>query len=495
MRVFARSRGYGCEVKRNPPFEYKWVVAVVFVLGLFMEIMDTTIVNVAIPTLARDFNVTGTGIEWIVLGYLLSIAVWIPSSGWIGDRYGTRRTFLFALFTFTLASVLCATATTLGQLITYRILQGIGGGMLTPVGTAMLYRAFPAQERARASTVLVIPTVIAPALGPILGGLLIDTLSWHWIFLVNVPIGIIGFIFGWLYLHEGKEPTAGSFDLAGFVLAAAGLSGLLYALSQGPDKGWGSGPVVITGVGGLVLLVLLVKVEVSVDQPMLSFGLYRDRMFRNSNIVNTFSYGAFAAFLYLLPQFLQSLLGYSPLESGLTTFPQAVGVILASQFVGHLYHTVGPRRLVAFGLLVVSISNIPFVFLSLETGSWTIRGLMFLRGLAMSFAFVPLQAATYANIEGPDTGRASAIFSTQRQASAALGVAILSTIFISRRDNLAGGGAPTPEHILSAFHVAFAASIVLSFLGALYGLFFIRDVDAAPTMHPRPRRTGASSDA
>ena len=162
---------------RKPPFDYKWVVAVIFVLGLFMEIMDTTIVNVAIPTLSREFHVKGAGIEWVVLGYLLSIAVWIPSSGWIGDRMGTKRTFLFALFVFTSASALCGASHSLGQLIAFRILQGVGGGMLTPVGTAMLYRAFPPEERARASTVLVVPTVIAPALGPIIGGLLIEHLT------------------------------------------------------------------------------------------------------------------------------------------------------------------------------------------------------------------------------------------------------------------------------------------------------------------------------
>ena len=473
---------------RKPPFDYKWVVAVIFVLGLFMEIMDTTIVNVAIPTLAREFGVTGTGIEWVVLGYLLSIAVWIPSSGWIGDRVGTKRTFLFALFVFTGASLLCATATTLGQMIAYRVLQGVGGGMLTPVGTAMLYRAFPPEERARASTVLVVPTVIAPALGPIFGGLLIEHLSWHWIFIVNIPIGVLGFLFGFLYLEESREPSAGSFDLPGFLLAAGGLASFLYALSQGPDKGWLSGQVAITGIAGIVLLAVLVRVETSSASPMLSLRLYSDRMFRNSNMVNTFSYGAFAAFLFLLPQFLQTLLGYSPLHSGLTTFPQAVGVILASQVVGKLYHRVGPRRLVAVGLTAVSITNIPFMFVSLDVSAWSIRGLMFLRGLAMACSFVPLQAATYANIEKADTGRASAIFSTQRQASAALGVAVLSTVFFTWRNHLADGAQATPAQLLSAFHVAFGASIVLSLLGAAWAFAFIRDSDAAATMHPVPGR-------
>lgn len=473
---------------RKLPFEYKWVVAVIFVLGLFMEIMDTTIVNVAIPTLQSTFNTTGSGIEWVVIGYLLSIAVWIPSSGWIGDHLGTKRTFLFALFMFTTASILCGQAQSIGELVGFRILQGIGGGMLTPVGTAMLFRAFPQEERARASTVLIIPTVIAPALGPIIGGLLIDHLSWRWIFYVNVPIGIFGFIFGVLYLQESKEPTAGRFDIAGFFLAAFGLAGILYALSQGPEKGWASSQVFIIGVTGIILAVIMVIVELRIDQPMLTLRLYRDRMFRNSNMINTLSYASFAAFLFLLPQFLQSLLGYSALESGLTTFPQAVGVILASQFVGRLYHTVGPRRLVAFGLLCVSLSNIPFMFVSLDVSQTTIRVLMFLRGMSMAFAFVPLQASTYANIEKSDTGRASAIFSTQRQASAAIGVAILATLFHSRINHLAADGKLTKEITLQAFHFAFAGSIIISFIGSLFAAIFIRDIDAKPTMHPRPKK-------
>ena len=203
---------------------------------------------------------------------------------------------------------------------------------------------------------------------------------------------------------------------------------------------------------------------------------------------NTFSYGAFAAFLFLLPQFLQTLLGLTPLQSGLTTFPQAVGVIMASQFVGKLYHTVGPRRLVTFGLIMVSVSTVPYVFIGLNVSTWTIRGLMFVRGLSMACSFVPLQASTYANIEKADTGRASAIFSTQRQASAAVGVAILSTVFFSWRNHVMTGPKPTPGNLLDAFHVAFAASIVFSFVGALYAWFFIKDIDAAPTMHPRPKK-------
>ena len=208
--------------------EYKWIVAVVFVLGLFMEILDTTIINTAIPTLAKDFSATPATMEWVILGYLLSLAVFIPSSGWIGDKFGTKKTFLFALTMFTLASMLCGQANSLGQLIAFRLLQGVGGGMLTPVGTAMLYRAFPPEERARASAVLIIPSVIAPALGPVVGGAIVTNTSWRWIFYVNVPVGIVGIIFSALFLKEHREPRAGGFDIAGFLLSGFGLAGTFY---------------------------------------------------------------------------------------------------------------------------------------------------------------------------------------------------------------------------------------------------------------------------
>jgi EmrB/QacA subfamily drug resistance transporter len=461
-------------------FDYKWIVAVTFVLGLFLEIMDTTIMNVAIPTLEEEFGASAASTEWVVIGYLLALAVWIPASGWIGDKVGTKKTFLFALFLFTAASALCGQSNSLGQLIIFRLLQGVGGGMLVPVGTAMLYRSFPPAERARASTILIVPTVVAPALGPIIGGAIVDNLSWRWIFYVNLPIGVIGFIFGAIFLKEHKEPQAGKFDVPGFVLSGLGLSGILYALSQGPTYGWFSTSVLITGLGGLALFALLVKVELTVKEPMLALRLYKDRIFRNANITNTMAYGSFAA------------LGATALESGLTTLPQACGVILMSQVAGRFYHTVGPRRLVTFGLVVATLASLPFAFLDLDTSMWTIRVLMFIRGCGAAFSFVGLQASTYSNIEARDTGRASSIFSAQRQTSAALGVAIFATVFVSRFNHaLPDNSAPVAA--MSGYHAAFLGSVIVTALGALYAYFNIHDEDAAPTMRPRPKKPKVSS--
>jgi EmrB/QacA subfamily drug resistance transporter len=466
---------------------YKWIVAVVFVCGMFIDILDTTIVNVALPDLGREFHASTASIEWIVLGYLLSLAVWIPASGWIGDRIGTRRVFLFALAMFTFASALCGQANGLGELVAFRVLQGIGGGMLVPVGTAMLFRAFPPIERAKASTVLILPTVLAPALGPVLGGWLVTDVSWRWIFYVNLPVGALAFTIGFLFLREEREGIAGRFDLPGFVLSGGGLALALFALSQGPEKGWRSAEVALSGAVGVLMFVLLVIVETRVPEPLLALRLFRERMFRNANILLTFTYGSFIGVIFLMPLYLQNLRGLTPLESGLTTFPQALGVIVSSQVVGRLYHRVGPRRLIVFGMLGLAAVTLPLAFVGLDTNLWQIRGIMFLRGIAMAFAFVPMQAATYANIASVDTGRASAIYSTQRQVAAALGVATLGTVLVSRI-NSANAGVTDPRLLahgaLSGYHVAFLVGTVLVALAALSGLL-IHDEDAASTMLSR----------
>src|SRR6266850_813951 len=237
---------------------YKWLVAVAFVAGLFMDLMDATIVNVALPTLGLDFGASTDTLEWIVTGYLISLAIWIPASGWISDRFGSKRTFAFALMVFTIGSALCGLAWSAESLIAFRVLQGVGGGMMTPVGTAMLFRAFPPAERARASAVITMPTAIAPALGPVLGGWLVDNASWRWIFYVNVPVGLATIVFALLFLREHTEPAAGRFDLWGFLSSGGGLALVIYALSQAPTYGWTSMPVLVSGISGLVLFALLV---------------------------------------------------------------------------------------------------------------------------------------------------------------------------------------------------------------------------------------------
>src|ERR1700760_2854453 len=219
-----------------------------------MTVVDNTIIYTALPSVPRDFHSSLADAQWVTLSYVLALALMIPSSGWIGDRFGTRRTFLTALLLFTAASALCGLSGSLPLLVIFRVFQGIGGGLIIPVGLAMLFRTFPPERRARATGLVLLGTSLGPAAGPLLGGVLTTYLSWRWCFFVNVPFGVIVLIIGLLSLTEHHEPAAGQLDLAGFVLAGGGLALVLYALSQSPVKGWGSPVIIGTGLGGLAAL-------------------------------------------------------------------------------------------------------------------------------------------------------------------------------------------------------------------------------------------------
>jgi EmrB/QacA subfamily drug resistance transporter len=274
--------------------EYRWLVAIAFTTGLFMDLLDMTIVNVALPEIARDLNVdpqTGASqIQWVVSAYLLSLAVFIPVSGWLGDKFGTKRIFMIALFLFTAASFLCGMAQTIEQLIFFRILQGVGGGMLTPVGTAMLFRAFPPHERAKASAVMMIPLVVAPASGPVIGGFLVEYYDWRWIFFINIPVGIFGLVFAWHYIKEEVQAAPGRFDIPGFILASGGLAALMYALAEAGTKGFDDPQVIAFGTVGLISLAVFCVVEYFTREPMIDVRLFQNRLFAGANITNMIAF-------------------------------------------------------------------------------------------------------------------------------------------------------------------------------------------------------------
>jgi EmrB/QacA subfamily drug resistance transporter len=466
---------------------YQWLVAIVFVLALFMDILDITIVNVSLVAISEEFKVSVADTTWVILGYSLSLAVWIPVSGWVGERFGTKRTFLFALAMFAMASLLCGQAQSIKQLIAFRLLQGVGGGMLTPVGTTLLFRAFPPEQRARASTILTIPTVLAPASGPVLGGILTDGPGWRWVFWVNLPIAVIAFVVAAVGLRPDKPTEHRTFDLPGFLLSIVGFPSLVFFLERGAEDGWLSATSIIAFALAVSALGGLVWWTRRTEQPMLDLGLLKERLFRTTNAVSFVSTMAFLGIVFLLPQFLQRVAGFSATESGLSTFPQAIGVILISRVTGRVYPKVGPRRMLAFAYVGLALMTVPFLFITVDTSPWLIRAIMFSRGLFLAFTFIPLQAASYARITPEQTGRASAIFSTQRQLGAATGVAILSTILVATLPQEFPRG-PVPPNLVggftSAFHWAFAGAIVLTAAAAILSLR-INDKDAAATMVKR----------
>jgi EmrB/QacA subfamily drug resistance transporter len=465
----------------------KIVVAVVYVCGMLMNSLDSTIVNVALATLSREFDVTPTSIEAVVVGYLVSLAVFIPASGWLGDRFGTKRIFLIALGLFTGASALCGLADSLGELVAFRVLQGAGGGLLTPVGMAMLYRTYPPQERVGVARILMFATILGPASGPIIGGLLIEQLSWRWAFYVNVPVGLSALVFGLLFLHEHREPAAGRFDVPGFLLAGGGFALVMYALSEGPSHGWSSPGIVLAAAAGAMVLAVFMTVELRVAAPMVQLRLLGNRLFRTTLSVSFCASAGFIGVLFLVPLFLQEARGASPLSSGLTTFPEAIGVVTSTQLVARLYPRIGPRRLMAFGLTLVAVVISLLCTIDLHSSPWLVRLLMFMIGVGMAYVFLPNQAASLATISREATGRAATMFSVQRQLGAAVGVAVLSSVLAAvGPTTLDAAGAEAPN--LNAYRAAFLAAAGFAFLGAVIALG-VPDRDAAATMRPRaPRR-------
>lgn len=465
----------------------KLIVAVVYVCGMLMNSIDSTIVNVALATLSRQFRVSTSAIEAVVVGYLVSLAIFIPASGWLGDRWGTRRIFLLALAIFTSASALAGLSGSFGQLVAFRVLQGVGGGMLTPVGMAMLYRTFPPEERVQVSRILMFVTILGPASGPVLGGLLVEKLSWRWAFYVNVPVGLTAFVVGFLFLHEHREPLPGRFDLAGFLLGGAGLATVMYALSEGPSHGWVRIDIFAAGVVGVLLLASFVAVELRTPEPMVQLRVLNDRLFRTTTLVTLFASAGFIGILFLMPLFLQVGRGATPLSSGLTTFPEAIGVVTSTQLVARLYPRIGPRRLMSAGLVGVATMMSLLFLIDLRTSDWIIRLQMFLIGAGMAYVFLPAQAAGFATISRAATGRAATLASVQRQLGSALGVAIMGSVLAAvGPTRLAADGVVRPY--LTAYHVAFLAAAILALTASAIAVG-IPDRDAAVTMRPRsPQR-------
>ncbi len=460
----------------------KVAVAVVFVAAMFMSIMDATIVNVALPTIGRDFHAAPTSVDSVSIFFLVSLAVFIPASGFLGDRFGGKRVLLAAIVVFTLASALCGIAQDMTQLVVYRVLQGVGGGMLTPVGMAMLYRAFPPEERVRAASVLTVPTAFAPALGPVLGGLLVTDLSWRWVFYVNVPIGLAALAFGLAFLAPDAGRVAHRFDLPGFVLGGAGLGLVMYGFSEGPIAGWATRGVLGTIALGAALLVAFTRVERRSAEPLVDLSLLRDGLLRTGTVVTLLSTAALLGMLYVITLFYQDGRGLSAFGAGLSTFPEALGVMLGAQLASRvIYPRVGPRRHAFVGGLGMAASIAALSGVGAHTSLWVARLVLFMMGLFLAQVFVPVQAAAFATTSPAATGRASTMFNAMRQLGGAIGVAAFTSVIVA-----VGATRHVSGHVvanLASYHAALVVAALVA-LGAALVALKIRDADAAATIQP-----------
>lgn len=414
----------------------KKVVGIVYVLAMFMAALDATITNVALPAMGEEFQVPPSATGAVNVGYLVSLAMFLPVSGWLGDRFGTKRIFIFALGLFTVSSVLCGFAESLYSLNVFRVLQGAGGGLLTPVGMAILFRTFTPEERPKVSRMLILPIAVAPALGPIIGGLFVDQLTWRWVFYINIPFGIVAILISMKFLHEHVEVNPGQFDVKGFLLSIPGFSMLIYSLTQGPSKGWGSPEIMITGVIGITLMIILIVVELRASEPMLNLRLLEDPTFKIMSIISFCSAAALLGMLYVFPLMYQNAMQVSALNTGLTTFPEALGLMLASQMLPHSIKKLGVKKLMIIALSC-SILIFSLIALSVSLNPWIIRGLMFCVGVFLGHAVGTVQATAFNNISTSSMGRATTLFNVQNRLGSVIGVAALASVlgFMNRGGN------------------------------------------------------------
>ncbi|MDB4868609.1 MAG: transporter [Cohnella sp.] len=364
------------------------LMAVVF--GMIMVILDSTVVNVALNKFQQEFGSTLSTIQWTITAYTLAMSAVIPLAGWMTDRFGSKRIFLFTIALFTIGSVLCATAHTIDQLIVFRIIQGVGGGMIAPIGLAIIYNLAPPEKQGAVMGFLGIPMLMAPALGPILSGWLIEDASWQWIFLINAPIGIISILVGMKYLPATEQNKAADLDFRGMILGPIAFSMLAYGVSQAGRTGWTSGPSTIGLIVGGTALLLFIIVELRHKQPLLELRVFRSSDFTRGILLMWMSQIALFGVMILIPVFLQSVKQYSPLDTGLIMLPHAIGSMIFISFGGQLFDKFGARPLVLAGMTILAGAFFILSKIGLDTPLTLLLLALFMTGSGMGLSVMSL---------------------------------------------------------------------------------------------------------
>lgn len=463
---------------------YKWRVLFCVIFGTFMSILDNTVVNVALATLQRDFHASISRTQGVATYYALSLGIVIPVAGFLADRFGIKRIYVISLVAFTLASALCGLAPSLNVLIFFRILQGLGGGALLPLGTAMLFTAFPPNERGLALSIFGIPSLVAPALGPTLGGFLVQYVDWRFIFYINLPIGLIGALNAARNLRERRSEARARFDIPGFILSVIGFGSLLYGLSNAANDGWTSANVVPFLTLGVLALVSFAIVELRSSHPLLNIRFFQKPVFLLGSVLGWMSVIALFGATFLLPLYLQTLRGRTPFQTGLLLLPQAVAAVISVQFSGRLYDRIGPRYVVTTGLVMLAVTTWGFVHIGPNTPYALICAQLAIRGFALACVMQPTQATALSVIDRDVLTRASSLLAVMRSVFQSLGVAVLGTV-LQIKGKPPGGfqGIYTIVGYQSAYKVALGAAII----GVCLAVFLPvkpRRRPAVPVGHP-----------
>ncbi len=412
-----------------------WVVTFSVMFATFMEVLDTTVVNVSIPHIAGNLASTNEEGTWVVTSYLVSNAIVLPISGWLANHLGRKRLLLTCVAGFTLTSLCCGLATSLWQLILFRVLQGLTGGGLQPLAQAILLETFPKERHGHAMAAFGIGILLAPILGPTLGGWITDNYSWRWIFYLNLPVGILSlilmnrYVFDPHYVKRGK----GKVDLWGIGFLALGIGSLQVMLDTGERKDWFASDYIRTFAALCLFgLVALIVRELMTDHPVVDLRVLKNRSFSSGVFLISMLGFVLYASLVLLPLYLQTLMGYPAYNSGLALSPRGIGALMFTPIAGHLTTKTDPRRLLVVGMVLGSITMFQLSGLNLQAGFWDIFWAQVLQGVALAFLFIPLMALAMAKISPEKMGNATSIFNLMRNIGGSIGIAVMTT-FLSRR--------------------------------------------------------------
>jgi EmrB/QacA subfamily drug resistance transporter len=417
-------------------------IAGVVVLGAIMSILDITVVNVALPTFQEEFGtpddpVSYSHVAWTVTGYTLALATVIPLTGWAADRFGTKRLYLAAIFLFTAGSVLCATAWDINVLIAFRVLQGLGGGMLMPLGMTIMTRAAGPHRMGRLMAILGVPMLLGPILGPILGGWLIDVASWHWIFLINLPLGVAALIYAWRVLEKDSPEPSESFDFLGMALMSPGLALFLFGVSSLPAEGGdlGAPRVWVSMLVGVVLMLAFVWHSFRPEHPLLDLRLFKNRNLTVSIITMFMFAAAFFGGLLLVPTYFQQIRGESTLQAGLLVAPQGIGAMVTMPIAGRLVDKMPVGRIVPFGLVGIIIGMFGLTQVTSTTPYPELIAMLFVMGLGMGASMMPLFTSALKTLSNHEVARGSTLLNITQQVSSSCGVALMSVLLTSHLDD------------------------------------------------------------
>jgi DHA2 family multidrug resistance protein len=421
------------------PATNKWLVTVSVTFGTLMGAIDASIVNVALPHLRGAVGATLQEITWITTGFAIATVIVMPLTAFLGRLFGQKRVYMLSLALFVVASALCGMARTLEQLVLFRVLQGLGAGALQPTEQAILRQTFPPEEQGTAMALFAMAVMIGPAVGPTLGGWIVDNFHWSWIFFINLPVGALGLFMVWRFVHEPEDVRAANaagaaaqrrnMDWLGIALLAIGLAALQFVLEEGQQKDWfDSSLIVACSAATVVALALFVWRELVAPVPAVNLRLFKDPLFASGSVIGAAMFAILLSSMFLLPVFMQELLGFTAMQSGLALMPRTLMMMAVTPLVGRLYGKVSARALIAFGLLLVAVGGIWLSNVTLRTSVSGITHPIMLQGIGFSFLFVPLTTAALSQVPRTRLADATGLNSLLRQVGASMGLAVFATL-------------------------------------------------------------------